>query len=140
MLQPENRLTKVRDFNLIIKYGRWVNGAFLDLKYLNLGKTKHYFPKKEDPDKFKNQLKLAFTVGLKISKSAVKRNRVKRQLREAVRLLIKANQLQTGHYLLFVAKKGILEKNYAEISEEMTLLLKKAKILEPTKKYPVSNI
>jgi hypothetical protein len=30
---------------------------------------------------------------------------------------------------MFVAKKGILEKNYAEISQEVQLLLKKARII-----------
>ena len=130
MLQSINRLAKVRDFNLIIKYGRWVNGSFCDLKWLRLGTIQNYFPKKEDPEKFKKQLKLVFTVGVKISKSAVKRNRVRRQMREVVRLLIKDHQLQNGYYLLFVAKKPILEKNYSEIREEMKLLLFKSGSLQ----------
>jgi len=129
MLPKENRLAKLRDFNLIIKHGRWTNGQFLDIKKLELAKNQNYFPPREDPDKFKNQLKIAFTVGLKISKSAVKRNRVKRQLRETVRLLLKDNQLKNGLYLLFVARPGILEKDYAEISEEVKLLLSKANTL-----------
>lgn len=129
MLQAENRLTKVRDFNLVIKYGRWINGQFCDLKLLDLAKIQSYFPKHVTVDKFKNQLRIAITVGLKISKSAVKRNRVKRQIREAIRLLIKDGQLKNGGYLLFVAKKGALDKNYAEISQEIGLLLKKSGIL-----------
>ncbi len=126
MLQSDNRLTKVRDFNLVMKYGRWANGQFLDLKYLRLAQIQPYFPKKEDPEKFKNQLKLAFTVGIKISKSAVKRNRIKRQMREVIRLLIKGGRLREGHHLLFVARKTILDKSYAEISGEIELLLKRA--------------
>ena len=129
MLQQSNRLAKVRDFNLIMKYGRWANGLFLDLKYLNLAKVKDHFPKKEPVDKFVNQLRLAFTVGLKISKSAVKRNRVKRQMREVARLLIKGERLREGHYLLFVARKTILDKSYAERSGEIELLLKRSGIL-----------
>lgn len=130
MLPLENRLAKVRDFNLIIKHGRWVNGQFVDLKILTLAKISAYFPNKEDPETFKNQLKIAFAVGLKISKSAVKRNRVKRQLREVVRLLLKDQCLQAGHYLLFIAKPAILAKNYAEISKEIELLLAKSGILK----------
>lgn len=128
MFKPENRLAKVRDFNLLMKYGRWVNGQFLDVKALELVKIQNYFPKKEDPDKFKNQLRLAITVGLKVSKSAVKRNRSRRQVSEFLRLLIKDGRLKTGHYLLFVAKKDILEKTYAEISEEIELLLNRGKL------------
>lgn len=129
MLQQENRLTKVRDFNLVLKYGRWTNGQFLDLKRLRLAEILNYLPKKEDPDKFKAQLRLAVTVGLKASKSAVKRNRLKRKIREVLRLLIKDQKLKAGHYLMFVAKKDALDKNYAEISKEVELLLKKAGVL-----------
>lgn len=129
MLQPENRLTKVRDFNLLLKHGRWVGGSLIDLKILDLTKNKTIFPKKEDPDKFQKQLRLAFVVGLKISKSAVVRNRLKRQMREVVRLLLKKSALRSGFYGMFVAKKGVQEKEYAEISKEIELLLARAKII-----------
>lgn len=129
MFKPDNRLAKVRDFNLVLKYGRWANGLFLDVKVLELAKFPNYFPKKEDPDKFQKQLRIAITVGLKVSKSAVKRNRAKRQVSEVLRLLIKDAKLKTGYYLMFVAKKDILTKNYADISQEVTLLLNKGKVL-----------
>ncbi len=128
MLKPEHRLSKTRDFNLLMKHSRWVNGRFIDVKVVNLAQIQPYFPKKEDLDKFKNQLRLAITVGLKVSKSAVKRNRSRRKVSEVLRLLVKDGRLKTGHYLLFVAKKDILIKNYAEISEEVTLLLNKGKL------------
>ena len=128
MLQQQNRLTKVRDFNLLMKYGRWINGNFLDAKIFELDKIQ-VFPKNEDLEKFKFQLKLAFTVGFKVSKSAVKRNRMKRQLREVVRLLIKEGRLKVGYYILFVARLPILDKNYAEISQEVKVLLSRANVL-----------
>ncbi|MBI2038168.1 MAG: ribonuclease P protein component [Candidatus Magasanikbacteria bacterium] len=130
MLQQDNRLRKVRDFNLILKHGRWVNGQFLDIKALELAKNQNFFPKKEDPESFKNQLKLAISTGLKVHKSAVKRNRVRRQIREAVRLLIKDGAIKNGYYILVVAKKDILNKNYPEISQEIKVLLSKAKVLK----------
>ncbi len=126
MLTSANRLTKVRDFNLLMKNGRWVSGRFIDLKFLPLVSAP--IPRKENPDNFKKQLRLATTAGLKISKSAVVRNRAKRQMREVVRLLLKDKKLRVGHYILFVAKKAILEKNYAEISDEIKLLLKRSGI------------
>lgn len=125
MLKPINRLTKVRDFNLVMKHGRWISGQFLRIKWLKLANFEEYFPKKEDVDKFKKQLRLAIVVGVKVSKSAVKRNRLKRQMREAVRLFIKEDRLSEGYYLMLVAQKEILNKNYAEISEEIGLLLGK---------------
>lgn len=132
MLKPENRLAKVRDFNLVLKHGQWVGGSFLTLKWLNLAKVRNYFPKKVDADKFEKQLRLGFSVGLKVDKRAVVRNRVKRQLREVVRLLIKGGQLSGGYYLMFVAKPAIKEKNYAEISQEVELLFDRIHITHNT--------
>ena len=61
MLKPNNRLTKVRDFNLVMMYGRWISGQFLRIKWLKLAEIEDYFPKKEDTDKFKKQLKIAIS-------------------------------------------------------------------------------
>lgn len=129
MLKPENRLKKIRDFNLLLKHGQWVKGDFLDLNYLFLAKKVDFFPKKVDAGEFQSQLKIAFAVGLKISKSAVKRNRLRRQIREVVRLLIKNKRIPKGYYLLFVARAGSLSKNYDEIMREVEFLLKKVRIL-----------
>ena len=130
MLKQDNRLRKIRDFNLLIKNGRWQNGNFFDLKYLELAKIKELFPKKEDPDTFAKQLKIAFSTGLKLSKSAVKRNRVRRLMREAVRLLMKEKKIKNGFYLMFVAKPASLGKNFAEVSEEIGLLISRARLLK----------
>lgn len=129
MLQQDNRLRKLRDFNLVMKHGQWVNGRFLDIKVLELAKNQAYFPKKEDVDKFQKQLKLAIAAGLKVHKSAVKRNRVRRQIREALRLLIKDGRIKNGYYILVVAKKDTLDKDYAEISQEIKVLLSRAKVI-----------
>ena len=86
MLPVQNRLKKVRDFNLLVKRGFWRKGELVDIKYLELAKNRAYFPKKEDADAYAVQLKFAFAVGIKISKLAVERNRIKRQLREIARL------------------------------------------------------
>lgn len=122
-------LAKVRDFNLLMDHGSWINGGLLTLKVLDLAKNKVHFPKKEDPEAFAKQFKVAFTVGLKVSKGAVVRNRIKRQMREVVRLLLKDKVLAPGYYLLFVAKPAIVDKEYAAISQEMHSLLKKARVL-----------
>ena len=129
MLKLINRLKKIRDFNLLMKHGRWAGANFLTAKYTKLEQVQEYFPKKEDSDIFKNQLRIAFTVGLKANKSAVKRNRLKRQMREVVRLLIKDNKIKSGYYIMIVAKKDALEKSYEDIEKEIKLLLKKMKVL-----------
>ena len=146
MLKQENRLRKLRDFNLVMKHGQWVNGRFLDIKVLDLARNVKFFPKfkkkaqprteppsgsgtGEDPESFKKQLKLAIAAGLKVHKSAVKRNRVRRQIREALRLLIKDGKIKNGYYILVVARKDVLDKDYAEISDEVKVLLNRARVL-----------
>lgn len=128
MLQQENRLAKKRDFDLVLKYGYWVRSPLIGIRVLDLAKSRAVFPKKEDPDKFEKQLKLAFAVGLKISKKAVARNRLRRQLQEVVRLFIKNEGLREGFYVLVVPQAKMREKNYAEISGEVKVLFQRAKL------------
>jgi ribonuclease P protein component len=131
MLLPPYRLTKVRDFNLLMKYGRWIKGNFLDIRYSYLQKIpQEAVPKRILPEEFVHQLKIAFTVGLKVDKRAVVRNRVRRQLREIVRLLIKDNRIQRGFYILIVARKEVLGKEYADLQKEIENDLRLAKILQ----------
>jgi ribonuclease P protein component len=130
MFQQENRLRKERDFNLVMKHGYWQNGLLLDIKILELAKNEKFFPKKETFETFSSQLKLAISVGLKFHKSAVVRNRVRRQIREVLRLLIKDDKIKKGYYILMVAKKAVLDKVYADISQEIKVLLSRAKVLK----------
>ena len=128
MLIDSNRLAKTRDFNLLVKRGQFVRGSFLDLKYLKLNQIQNYFPKQENAENFKKQLKLAISISTKISKSAVVRNRLKRQLKEAARPFVAGGKIKNGYYLLFIAKPSILEKNFADISQEIKLLFNKINI------------
>lgn len=125
MLQTENRLTKVRDFNLLLARGSWFNSANFSLRVLDLEKNQNFFPAKEDGAAFAKQLRIGFTVGLKLSKSAVIRNRLKRQMREVVRLLIKDDKIKTGYYFLFVAKAGATGLSYVQIEARLLELFKK---------------
>ncbi len=129
MLQDENRLTKVRDFNLLMAKGGWFNSVNFSLRALDLEKNQNVFPPKEDKEAFAKQLRVGFTVGLKLSKSAVKRNRVKRQMREVVRLLVKEGKIKPGYYLLFVAKAGAISLGYAQIEAQILELLNKTRCL-----------
>lgn len=136
MSGKEHQLTKTRDFSLLFKHGRFVGGQFLDLKYLKLALIPNYFPKKEDVEKFKKQLKLAISISIKVSKKAVSRNRLKRQIREALRTYISGKKLAEGCYLLFIVKPAIINKNFADISQEILLLLNKINILHKVEAKP----
>jgi len=125
MIPKENRLTKIRDFNLLFKHGAYVIGQLLDLKLLKLAKILDYLPKKEDPKDFVSQLRIGVSVGIKISKKAVERNRIKRQIREVLRLALQKKEIVPGYYLLFIAKKDIIGKKYFEIEKEVKGLVGK---------------
>lgn len=57
--------------------------------------------------------KIGFVVSKKIHKRAVKRNRIKRLMRESVRLLIKNNDFSSKYMsIIFVASQKLLEKDF----------------------------
>lgn len=105
--------------------GRWYNGQYFNLRSLKLGDPS-LCPTKTDVIEFGNQWKYAVTVGVKIAKSAVKRNRVKRQAREVLRLVSKNWPDILGFYGLFVAKPGVLDVEYINIEQDIIQLIKKA--------------
>ena len=46
MPPKDARLAKVRDFNLVLKYGRWFAMPKVKIKVLDLAKIVNYYPKK----------------------------------------------------------------------------------------------
>ena len=69
--------------------------------------------------------KIGFVVSKKIHKRAVKRNRIKRLMRESLRLYIKNLESFDTPYmsLIFVASAKLLNKNYADINKGMLKLM-----------------
>jgi len=124
MLQKQNRLKKMKDIDILMKEGRFVGG--------NLANAKVWWvdPSKYPRRKYKKEdILIGFAVGKKVHKGAVKRNRIKRQMREVVRLLLKENKIKPGAMVLLIAKGNIVGKSYGEIEKSIVSTLKNARLL-----------
>lgn len=112
MLPKANRLTKKKDFERIFKEGRGLKEDFLLLKFL---------PNNLDTNRF------GFVIGQRISKKAVIRNRIKRRLRELVRLELPI--MKKGNDIVLLARPGLETKSSWEIKETLNKLFKKARLI-----------
>ena len=107
---PKNTLSKKKDFDQIFKTRQSFYYQILEIKAL------------------KNELKYnrhGIMVSLKVSKKAVIRNKIKRQIRE----VLKDHRFNTENFydIVIIVQKDILESNFLDIKEKLEGLLKKIK-------------
>ncbi len=124
MLAKNNRLRGTKEWEILFNEGNFAGAHNLTMKYWKIEPDKYPRRKFEADD-----LKVGFSVGVKISKSAVKRNAVKRKMREVIRLLLKDNKIKQGYLVGFMAKPSILSVDYHKIEEDILFCLKKSKLL-----------
>ncbi len=124
MLLQKNRLKRKRDFDITYKHGRFFRGAFITLKIW-----------KVDPEAFPKRgfstedLKVGVVVGKKVYKSAVKRNRIKRQVREVFRLLVKERAMKSGFFVVCMVQSLPEDITYGKIEKDVMKVLTKTNIL-----------
>lgn len=112
MLQSQNRLKTDRDFKTVLKQGRSFYSSNIKLKLLKNGLNYNRF---------------GFIIGTRISKKATIRNRIKRQVREVIRLKTKQGLLKPGFDVVLSLAGGLIGKEYQEIEKELDgLILKTA--------------
>jgi ribonuclease P protein component len=115
MLPREHRLTAERDFSRIFSKGRSFFGPGLMMRMARGA---------GGPTRF------GFVVSTKVSKRAVKRNVIKRRMREAARSFLPA--VAPGHDIVFIAKADMLSWDMKKVKETMHALLVKAKLTIPS--------
>lgn len=124
MLPKEYRLKHDRDFKTLFEEGKFVFGSLVNAQIWKI------IPEKYPRRKYTlEDLKIGFVVSKKISKSAVKRNRIKRQMSEAVRLALQKTKLKTGYLVLILAKNQILDQEYTEIEKSVEQILRRTGLL-----------
>lgn len=111
MLPKQNRLKKKMAFNATYRTKNFHHNGGITL---NVGK------KQQD-----GIVKIGFVVSKKTHKRAVKRNRLKRLMRESVRLILK-NEHNLNQYmsLIFTAHTRALGKNFHQIDNSIKHLIK----------------
>ena len=116
MLKKENRLKSRSAFRATYKNNTVISDNLIVL-YAGKIKTDKSCP-----------TRVGFVVSKKIHKRAVIRNRIKRIMRENIRLMFKKNELDildSYQSLIFMAKEGILDRNNEEIRNTILILLNK---------------
>ncbi|MFA4941929.1 MAG: ribonuclease P protein component [Patescibacteria group bacterium] len=113
MLKKVNQLRLDKEFDQVFKKGR--------SSYVEILGIKAFFTKAEES-------RLGILVSNKVSKKAVERNKIKRQIREILRL--KLAKIKSGYDIIIITLPSILGKNYKEIELAIDSALDKIKILK----------
>lgn len=111
MLPRKYRLTKEKDFKKINSSGRSFFSTLFRLRYLanNLGISR-----------------FAVVVSTKVSKKATQRNRLKRQVREIIRL--NRTKIKSGYDVAISVSNKALGKSYQDLEKDIASLFSKAKL------------
>jgi ribonuclease P protein component len=134
MLPKDHRLWHPQDFKAVYARGVHRKTSHLTLRALRCS------PQPEAQiSEISNQTQRATRIGIsisqKVSKRAVVRNRIKRQIRAAFRQLL--SKLSNGWDIVIVVKPTAIECNYAKFLQELEQLLVQAEVIN---EYSGGNI
>lgn len=110
MLKKENRLSTDFEFNVTRKHGKKVSGDLCSAFFLQ-------------PNNYQGPARIGIVVPKKISKIAVKRNRLKRVFSEIIRR--KTGELPENVWVVVHPKPASLKENYEKISTDVNKVLSK---------------
>ncbi len=113
MLKQEYRLAKRSDIERVFKRGKSFFVGNLSIRVS------------------KNELqttRFAIVVSTKVSKKAVRRNKLKRRIREVLRTEV-IKRMQHGYDCVIVTQKGSIDKSYEDLAKLVVGACKKAKLL-----------
>ncbi len=113
-------IKKSSDFKLINNKGRKFHSKTIIL--LTKESQLIYSHNPQEGRNSKTFCRSGFTVAKTVSKSSVKRNSIKRRLREAFKT--KISQVKVGFDYVVIAKKEALEADYKRICEDLRFCLK----------------
>ncbi len=112
MLPLKNRLIKERDFQRVYK-GKGIKNFLFSLRF--------------QKSRFKNP-RIGFVVGKNVSVKSIKRNKLKRRMREVLKTLLP--HIKENLDIVITAFPKSVDLKFEEIEKEITLLFKKARLLQ----------
>ena len=130
VLPQPNRLRHWRDFQAVYHKGIRRSGRYLTLRGLRQRTKVVDVPTQGTslPTDGENPLtRIGISISQKVSKKAVVRNRIKRQIRAVLRQLLP--RLSPGWQLIVVVRPGAQECDYAQFLRELEQLLAEAEVL-----------
>lgn len=112
MFKQANRLKRDKDIKNVYSRGKSVFDSACGIKFLiNTGSTSRF----------------TIVTGIKVHKSAVKRNKVRRQYREIVKKHLE--ELKPGVDIVFLTSKKALDLDFNEKEQRLMTVFKKAGLL-----------
>jgi ribonuclease P protein component len=112
MFPTEHRLRHEKDIKALFAKSKSVFGLYVGMRFR---KNKQ------------ENTRIAVVCGTKVHKSAVVRNKLKRQVRAIVHEHLK--EIAPGHDILFFLRKEALDADFKQLKEQIETSLKKAKLL-----------
>ena len=106
-------LSKNEDFKSLLK-GKKINNQYLTIFFRKLS------------DKSNKNLNISFVAQKKLG-NAVKRNKIKRRLRNIMNQILKISKINLNYSYLLIAKKNIIDANFSDIKEVIFKDYKKIK-------------
>jgi len=125
-LRKANRLKQRQHFRAVFRKGIRRQSANLTLRALKQS-AESEGGKLEPATRQEVPSRIGISVSLKVSKRAVTRNRIKRQIRAAFRHLLP--QLKYGWWLVVVVKPKAEQCEYQQFLQELEQLLAEAEVL-----------
>lgn len=131
-LPQANRLKHWRDFQAVYQRGKRYSGTYLTLRTLpdNPHTEGRIIPHTETERATELSLmptRIGISIGKKVSKKAVVRNRIKRQIRAALRELLP--QISGGWKVAIAVKRTATKCEYEHFLRELEQLLTRAEVL-----------
>jgi ribonuclease P protein component len=132
-LPKVNRLKKRQDFSAVYQTGLRRSTAHLTLRALRL--TLHSAPPQENSTIAQRESQLTppptclgISISQKVSKRAVIRTRIKRQIHAALYQLLP--NIQPGWYCVIVVRPGATQCDYQQFLQELKQLLRDAEVID----------